>query len=82
MTTTNTAPVVSPGIIAGFEDALSITGSLIGHDDNPGDSIFFENTSLPLHGSLNLDISGLIEYVPDSGFCGNDSFLFRAYDQW
>lgn len=31
---------------------------------------------------MNLDTSGLIEYIPNPGFCGNDSFLFRAYDQW
>lgn len=38
--------------------------------------------SSPLHGSLTLDPSGAVSYIPNPDFCGNDTFDFRASDQY
>ncbi|GAB0174679.1 MAG: hypothetical protein HHAS10_05580 [Candidatus Altimarinota bacterium] len=81
VTTTNTAPNIYPTSITGSEDAPEIDGTLSGIDLNPGDSVFFEKSSDPIHGVLNIDSSGSIQYYPAAEFCGVDTFTFRASDQ-
>lgn len=35
----------------------------------------------PAHGSVNFRLDGTFSYTPDSGFTGNDSFVYEAQDQ-
>jgi Bacterial Ig domain len=81
VTTTNTSPSIFPGTTTGSEDSPQIDGTLSGVDLNPWDTVFFESLSTPLHGSLNLDSSGSFQYFPNSDYCWNDTFDFRAADQ-
>lgn len=82
VTTTNTAPSIFPSTITGSEDDVEIAGTLSGIDYNPGDSVFFEKTTNPVHGSLTVDLSGSIHYIPFADYCGTDTFKFRAADQY
>ncbi len=82
VTTTNTAPSLFVSSLTGSEDAVEITGTLSGVDYNPGDSVFFQKTSNPAHGSLTVDLNGTIHYVPVADYCGVDTFGFQAYDQY
>ena len=34
----------------------------------------------PEHGLLTLDANGAFEYVPDAGYAGADTFIYRAFD--
>ncbi|MBP9811940.1 tandem-95 repeat protein [Candidatus Gracilibacteria bacterium] len=82
VTTTNTAPSIFPVTITGAEDMPQIDGTLSGIDMNPGDTVIFEKFTDPSFGVVNVDGSGTIQYFPFSDFCGTDSFLFRASDQY
>lgn len=82
VTTTNTAPNIYPTSITGAEDAPQIDGTLSGIDLNPGDNVFFEKFTDPTYGVINVDSTGSIQYFPNPNFCGTDSFLFRASDQY
>ncbi len=49
---------------------------------NPGDTVFFEKFTNPTFGSVTVNISGTASYIPNPNFCGTDTFLYRAYDQY
>ncbi len=80
--TTNTAPNIYTATITGSEDDSQINGTLSGIDLNPGDSVLFEKFTDPTHGILNLESSGSIQYYPFADYCGTDTFMFRASDQY
>ena len=82
VTTTNTPPVVFPVSFSGNEDDPLIIGTLSGVDYNPGDTVFFDQFVNPPNGSLSIDISGTASYIPNPNFCGVDTFMYRAYDQY
>jgi hypothetical protein len=58
-----------------------VDGTLDATDDDPGSVLAFYATTLPSHGSLDLDAyTGHFSYTPSAGFSGMDTFLFVACD--
>ncbi|MCB1559896.1 MAG: tandem-95 repeat protein [Xanthomonadales bacterium] len=79
----NDAPVSAGDAYAGMQDTL-LTVIAPGVLDNDSD---VENDTLNAvldvdvqHGALSLNADGSFGYTPDVGFCGNDSFGYRAND--
>jgi Big-like domain-containing protein/Calx-beta domain-containing protein/hemolysin type calcium-binding protein len=68
--------------------ALDQDGSLIVHprgalgndDDADGDELIAVLVEGPAHGTLTLKPDGSFTYVPDAGFNGSDTFVYKAND--
>jgi hypothetical protein len=67
-------PVDTP-LVVNAED-----GVLVNDADADGDAVTAHVLTDPTHGSLLLAADGGLEYTPDPGFEGVDSFTYRAYD--
>jgi len=79
----NAPPLAEPdAYVTAFEDPLSIPadGVLANDGDPDGDALAAILVSGPLHGALTLAPDGGFFYVPDTGFTGDDSFVYRAQD--
>jgi hypothetical protein len=48
--------------------------------DANGQTLWFSIVSHPLHGSVQLSHNGLLEFIPESNFFGNDSVTVRVHD--
>ncbi len=60
---------------------LSLAGTLVAEDPE-GDALYFEVVSYPENGTLRVESeSGAFFYTPNTGFAGNDSFVWRAQDE-
>ena len=81
----NYAPSVShltSALLSGYTQSdLAISGRLSAYDPE-GDELCYLITAYPSHGSLLLTdaVSGTYRYLPDPGYCGEDSFSFAARD--
>jgi VCBS repeat-containing protein len=76
--TGNTAPVATSDsftVEAGESHAGQVAGT-----DTDGDTLTFEPSALPIHGTLHLNSDGSFTYDADSDYAGDDSFTFRVYD--
>jgi hypothetical protein len=74
----NDAPTVSDLIRSGNEDS-TITITLSGIDEDPGDILTSSVVSLPSHGSVSLS-GTTATYTPHINFNGSDSFMFKVND--
>lgn len=80
VTAFNYAPTSTTATMTGNE------GQLVGPvmpttvDPNAWDSFRYEIVSQPAHGKATVGTNGL-EYVPDEGFVGDDTFVIRAIDK-
>ncbi len=63
------------------QEDIAACGTLRG-TDRDGDSFFFEVTSYPSHGILELSADGSYRYTPYAGVTGSDSFSYRACDEY
>jgi len=59
---------------------VAAPGVLENDVDPEGDALTVILVSGPSHGTLTLGADGSIEYAPDDGFVGNDSFTYRTTD--
>lgn len=61
-----------------------ICGGTLAASDPEGDSLIFEITSYPRHGSVILSdrSSGRYLYRPSAGYTGRDSFKYTVRDEW
>jgi VCBS repeat-containing protein len=59
---------------------VAAPGVLENDSDPDGDSITATLVSGPAHGTLTLAADGSFTYLPDAGFDGADSFVYRASD--
>lgn len=59
-------------------------GGILAASDPDGDTLVFEITSYPRHGSVILSnqSSGRYVYRPTSGYTGRDSFTYTVRDEW
>ena len=48
--------------------------------DADGDSITVTNLTQPANGSVSLKNNGTVDYTPNSGFTGVDTFTYTAKD--
>jgi hypothetical protein len=57
-------------------------GVLLNDDDPMQETLTVELTPIspPLHGVLSLGADGHFSYQPDTGFAGNDSFIYRIFN--
>jgi len=75
----NDCPVASPLAVTVDQDS-SVAFQLPASDPD-GDTLQYEITVAPAHGTLVLGVqTGAASYAPDRGYCGPDSFKFRVKD--
>ena len=74
----NQPPIPTTSSISATEDTTA-TGTLTGSDPN-GDSLGFEKTGDPSHGTLTINSNGSYSYRPDTNYNGADSFTYRVND--
>ncbi|MBI4403149.1 MAG: tandem-95 repeat protein, partial [Deltaproteobacteria bacterium] len=73
----NHAPVAQNQDVVTNQD--SPVGIVLGATDADGDSLNYQTTASPSHGTLSGNGVNL-SYTPSSGFSGADTFSFRAFD--
>lgn len=79
----NQAPVAqSDGYETTVDTALNVLdpGVLENDSDPEGDELFAVEVTGPTHGELVLHDNGAFSYRPDTGYAGEDSFVYRASD--
>lgn len=78
---TNCCPVEKGSVMAvSTHETLTLNGMLSAEDPD-GDSLHFEICAYPANGVLSLDAAtGNFTYTPAIGFCGEDTFTWRAQD--
>ena len=76
----NTAPTAFNMPIQTDEN-IAVSGTPAATDAD-GDELWFYVVKEPDHGSAQIDASGVLTYVPQPYWFGQDSFAFRAYDGW
>ncbi|HVF76406.1 MAG TPA: Ig-like domain-containing protein [Acidimicrobiales bacterium] len=60
---------------------VPVAVSVLGNDTDPdGTALTVSGNDDPPHGSLTLSSSGTGTYTPDAGWCGTDTFAYRATD--
>ena len=84
---TNTAPTLECATAASLSARVpegGICGGTLAASDPEGDSLVFEITSYPRHGSVILSDreSGRYLYRPSAGYTGRDSFSYTVRDEW
>lgn len=65
------------------DDTLTVTallGVLANDTDADGDPLEARTPTLPLHGSLVLQLDGSFVYQPDPDYAGPDGFAYHAFD--
>ena len=73
----NTAPVAAAQALSVAQDtALAVNLSAV---DANGDALTYQVTRQPANGTLS-GVAPALQYTPDAGFSGADSFQFRASD--
>jgi hypothetical protein len=61
-------------------DPSARAGILSNDDDADGTSLSATLVAPPANGALTLNPDGTFSYLPDVGFSGSDSFVYRAWD--
>jgi len=59
----------------------SISGNIIGNDDQGDGPSYVNNNTLPSNGNLILSNDGGFTYTPNNSFEGSDSFIYSIVDQ-
>jgi cyclophilin family peptidyl-prolyl cis-trans isomerase len=78
----NSSPIVNNEFIVVTKNSENFVLDLLGNDvDNDGDTLFILNLGVPLHGTVNQNSSGIIEYTPSEGYEGIDSFTYTISDE-
>jgi VCBS repeat-containing protein len=79
----NVAPVANDDAYSTPQDTVLNVGApgvLANDTDANGDDLTAVKVSDPSHGSVTLNSDGSFEYVPDTGYSGQDTFNYKAYD--
>jgi hypothetical protein len=83
-TLTNVKPVTAPDSYrVGADSALAVPmkeGVLANDSDPDGDPLKADLVGSTQHGQVRLTGTGDFQYVPDKGFVGTDTFVYRADD--
>jgi len=77
---TNSAPMTSDDFATTQENEMISLNVLENDMDLDLDTIFLDSVSNPAHGSVRFSENGSLEYTPDHGFSGVDSFDYWAMD--
>jgi VCBS repeat-containing protein len=83
VTCVNDAPVARDDTYTTNEDTPLVVAKpgVLGNDyDVDGDPLTSVLVSGPAHGTLALNPDGSFTYTPAENFCGEDSFIYKAYD--
>ena len=75
-TVVNAAPIAHDQIVTTFRDA-DVDITLTASDSDP---LTYQLVDIPTHGFVQFIAPNMVQYVPDSGFAGLDSFTFLATD--
>jgi len=75
----NNVPVTTSDTASTTEDTLVLIDVLSNDSDPDGDTLVIESTSTPANGSVRV-IGGQIEYTPNTGFDGEDTFTYTVND--
>ena len=84
---TNSAPTLECATAASLSARVpegGVCGGILAASDPEGDSLVFEITSYPRHGSVILTdrSGGRYVYRPTAGYTGRDSFSYTVRDEW
>ena len=75
------APVAVNDTASGVENANKITIDVLQNDSDPeGDPLTVTNLTQPSNGTATVKPNKTVEYVPNSGFFGQDTFTYTAND--
>ena len=74
----NTAPVATDDTSSTVEGQWVLIDVLVNDADADGDGLTITNLTQPANGTVIL--SGQVEYTPNPGFTGQDTFTYTAYD--
>ena len=76
-----------PNLVPGAEDDFystgygqPVTGEIMGDDSGSNGNGFANLLEEPAHGRVTAKNNGTFEYMPDEGFSGTDSFVYRIVD--
>jgi large repetitive protein len=81
-TLNNDPPVANPDFYVTYED-VPVSGNVLNNDSDPdGDNIIINTTPIsgPSNGSVTINASGVINYTPNTGYTGVDSFVYEICD--
>jgi VCBS repeat-containing protein len=81
--TTNVAPLAIDDAYTAVSPTLvidAISGVLANDQDANGDALTAQLVIQPSHGAVTLNSDGSFTYTPDSGYTGDDAFLYQAND--
>ncbi|MCK7510690.1 MAG: Ig-like domain-containing protein [Desulfobacterales bacterium] len=63
---------------------FNVTRNVLDNDTDPDGTDYLQTNTLPLtppnHGTLIIDLDGTINYYPNEGFIGIDSFEYIIWD--
>ena len=74
------APVANPDIVSGLADDAVLIAVTANDYDPDGDPIAVTKVTASSHGSLTIASPGQIEYRPNPGYSGPDSFTYTVAD--
>lgn len=57
-----------------------VSGTVVGHDVDPGDTLTYALNASPTNGSVTVNPNGNWTYIPNSGFIGVDTFKVLVSD--
>jgi len=81
LTTGNSSPIANNDFTVVTKNSENISIDLLGNDlDNDGDPISILTYGVPLHGTNYQNSAGIIEYTPEDGYTGIDSFTYTVSD--
>ncbi|MGF1642379.1 MAG: Ig-like domain-containing protein [Thiotrichales bacterium] len=76
----NDSPVANDDV-AGTEKNVAVIIPVLANDsDADGDALQVVTHTPPVHGNVQINADGTLTYTPNSGFVGNDSFLYAIED--
>lgn len=75
----NDVPLVSAPAI-NTDVNVSALSQLVINDPDIGDTHSYSITTLPLHGTAQVSITGLVNYIPNTGYIGTDQMVLTVTD--
>lgn len=77
---TNHVPIAAPVTINDVPMDATFSGTLQGSDPDGDPLTFAAGSTVPAHGTVQINSDGSFNYTPNTGFIGTDAFSFKVND--